>query len=106
MNVKLKRWYNNWYREGDGPFILAGKEHISSQMRREQAARERLHELDEVRPSGAAPLTEEDLAIFGMFLQQNPEFFSLYTRYAYVDYALFFIAEITKAREEQLEKFT
>jgi hypothetical protein len=92
-------------RDGAG-IILLDKKEISSQVQREQSARARLQELAELRPSGAAPLTTEDLAIFGMFLQQNPEFFSLYTRYAYVDYALFFIAEITKAREEQLEKFT
>lgn len=73
---------------------------------RERNAHARLEYLLYLKPSSAAPLTEEDLAIYGMFLQQNPERFGNYVAHAYVDYFPFFIGEVAKAREIELEKFT
>lgn len=90
----------------ESKIVLIDKASVSSQMQREQRARERLEYLQKLVPAQAAPLTDEDLAIFGMFLQQNPERFHNYTTFAYMDYCYFFVAAHGKAIENELEKFT
>lgn len=87
--------------------IRTDKWGMSEQIERERNAKKRLDYLQDLRPAGAAPLTSEDLAIYGMFLQQDgKEVFARYMAFAYVDYAPFFMWEVTKAMNTELEKFT
>ncbi len=80
---------------------------MGEQFMRERGAKRRLERLQTLQPSGAAPLTNEDLAIYGMFLQQkNKDVFTRYIISAYPDYFVFFISEVTRAMNRELEKFT
>ena len=59
-----------------------------------------LEHLKTLMPSEAAPLTEEDLAIFHRFARQHE--FVHFARASYLDYFGFFIAETQRAHDEAM----
>ncbi len=70
---------------------------------REHEARATLLRLETLKPSPACQLTDEDLAIFGMFLQQSPDQFNFFTKAAYLDYFVFFSGAVAIAATEAAE---
>lgn len=71
----------------------------------EHAAGERLEYLGTLLPSTPAPLTDEDLAIFGMFLQQDAIKFDLFMRASHGDYVPIFYAEVEKAIDKVIAEY-
>ena len=85
--------------------IRADKQGMVEQQAREQRARERLDYLSTLLPSTPAPLTDEDLAIFGMFLQQDADKFGRFIGASHQDYVLFFYAEVETAIIKEVENY-
>tara|TARA_R100001143_G_C3360997_1_gene135693 strand:- start:21986 stop:22243 length:258 start_codon:yes stop_codon:yes gene_type:complete len=78
--------------------IVCDKEGINEVVR----ARSEAMRLAALEPSRAAPFTDEDMAIIGMFLQQG-DAFPIYMELAYQDYTYFFMAEAEKAITPHME---
>lgn len=85
--------------------IRTDKEGIARQAQRRQAARKRIEYLETLLPSTPSPLTDEDLAIFGMFLQQDAPKFDAFVRASHMDYVPVFYAEVARAIEVEIHKY-
>lgn len=67
---------------------------------REAEAQATLMRLERCTPSEAAPLTDEDLAIFGMMFEQHGKQFDFYIKAAYLDYFEFYSGAVARAAIE------
>ena len=84
--------------------ILSDAAGVAEQVEKQRKARERLVYLDTLLPSTPAPLTPEDLAIFGMFIQQDAPKFTAFARASHNDYVVFFYAEVENALEATIDE--
>ena len=85
--------------------IRTDKEGMVEAAARREQARQRLEYLDTLLPSTPAPLTDEDLAIYGMFLQQDPEKFGRFMAASHNDYVMVFYAEVGRAIDKEIERY-
>ncbi len=69
----------------------------------EHKARATLLRLETIKPSEACALTDEDLAIFGMFFAQKGKQFDFYIKAAYLEYFVFFSGAVAVAATEAAE---